>query len=316
MVLRMTLAAGLAGRSSLEVTGPTTPGPGATRPGPPPARARPRREWGPVFVAIGIAVAVVGVYFAGHIGAGSSPGVGTAVSYSQASQGANAAAAGIAGGPWELVAAAGVDLSAGAYAQPNASLGTGCTYTSPGGGIPPLSEFVPAFASQLASGDSPWWGLVYYQASSHSVLLIAVRNGTVNPLVVATGSCTSNFANLSQISSNVVDSSIAAATSWSNGGSTYAAAHAGSAVNLEMGLVNDSLACSGAVSGCWLLRYTPCDPLTGGGPTGSQATFVVLVDARTGSILTTVSLSTTCSATGITETGAIAPTPARTAEHP
>jgi hypothetical protein len=244
-------------------------------------------------VAAVVVLAVLGVVLLGKGGPGLG-GTAGSVAYSEAVSAANQQANSIAGGPWTLVAVAGVDLAQASEAASNGSLGSGCTYTSTGGGIVSTALFVPGFHGSLSSGVAPFWGMIYYQNVSHEVLIVDVQNGSAHALVIASGSCTTYFGALTAIEGSLVDSSVAAANSWGQGGSDFVAQYPNVAFNLEMGLLGGGKACGLAAGPCWLIQYTPCNPLSASGPSGSQPTFAALLNATTGHVVVMSSSTTTC----------------------
>ncbi len=280
--------------------GPRASSPSSAVPGPAPRRARGR--WPiVVLVAIGVVLAAVAVVFL--LGGSSSAG-GSGVSYSSAARSAAPVANATAGGPWTLVVAAGIALAQSTLTAGNGSLGSGCTYTSPSGGTIPTQLFVPAFSGSFASGVAPWWGLIYYRAATQSALLVNVVNGSAEALLVATGSCTSSFQSFAPIPSSVVDSSVAAAAVWKAGGSAFASQHSGVPLNMEMALLGGGSTCLVTAGPCWVVHYSPCNPLTSVGPSGSQPSYTSIVDGSTGGQLIALANSTTCS-TGSTPLGSV-----------
>ena len=251
-----------------------------------------------------IVVAVVGIVLSGFraltLAGPGDPGNGSAPPYSLASQAANKVAAGASGGPWDLVVAAGVHLEVATTAAANGTVGSGCTYTSPEGGPPPPSVFVPRYEGSFSAGGSPWWGMIYFQPTSHEVLLVEVVNGSAYATVVASGSCTSTFQNYTTIPANVVDSPTAASAAWRGGGSTFLSTHSNESFNVVLALLGGGSACVLTSGPCWLIEYTPCDPLATSNPVGSQPVFYALVNGATGVLLADLPSSSTCSSSGVT----------------
>ena len=271
--------------------GPSSSSPSPAVPGPTPRRARGR--WPIVIlVAIGVVLAAVAVVF---LLGGSSSAAGSGVTYSAAARSAAPVANATAGGPWTLVVAAGVALAQSSLTIGNGSLGSGCTYTAPSGGTIPTQLFVPAFSGSFAAGVAPWWGLIYYRAATQSALLVNVVNGSAEALLVATGSCTTSFQSFAPIPGSAVDSSVAAAAAWNNGGSSFVSQYSGVSLNMEMVLLGGGSTCLVTSGPCWLVHYSPCNPLTSAGPSGSQPSYTVIVDGLSGSVLSPFASSTTCS---------------------
>ncbi len=229
-------------------------------------------------------------------------GGSSGMAYSKVVGPANSIASATGGGPWSLVAVAGFSLSSSTLAYPNATLGSGCTYSVPDGGGLPSGLFVPAFSGSFSSGTAPAWLLVYFQSANQSALLVGVTNGSARALVIATGSCTTTFQSFGPVPASVVDSSVAAAAAWQGGGSAFVSQHSGISLNLEMALVGSGNGCS-LLGGCWAFVYSPCNPLGGNNPSGAQPYFTSEVYASTGTQLSSFSSTTTCGAASATPLG-------------
>ena len=268
-------------------------------PRPHPARAPLARRLWPVLVAVVAAIVVVGIVAFTLEGSGSS-GNRSAPPYSSATRTANSVATGVSGGPWNLVVAFGVNLAVSITALANATVGSGCTYSAPGGGAPPSTLFVPRYGGSFSSGGSPWWGMVYFQPISHDVLLVDVINGSAQSVLVASGSCTNTFENYTTIPAKVVDSPTVASAVWgpNGGGAAFLAAHSNRSFNMFMGVLGGGSACLITAGPCWLVEYTPCNPFGQSNPAGNQPSLGWLLNGATGTILTGLTGSSTCSSGG------------------
>ncbi len=255
-----------------------------------------RRTW-PILVGVVAAIVVVGVVAVTLAGSGNSTN-GTAPTYSSAARAANDAAGGVPGGPWDLVVAAGLNLATATTAAANATVGSGCSYTSPGGGPASTSMFVPRYGGSFSSGGSPWWGMIYFQPSSHDVLLVAVVNGSAQPVLIASGTCTTTFENYTLIPSHVVDSSTAASVVWNTGGSTFLSTHSNLTFNRAVGLLGGGKQCVVTTGPCWLVEYTPCNPISQSNPTGNVPVFYAVVSGTTGSVIAALPSTSTCASSG------------------
>jgi hypothetical protein len=135
--------------------------------------------------------------------------------------------------------------------------------------------------------------MFYYQPTTQQVLVVEVENGAATPLLIASGACVSEFQNLSAVPADVVDSSAAASTAWSQGGSAFSSVHSNLTLNLEMAIVGGGSYGGTTIGPTWLIEYSPCLPLGLGGPTGEQPEFEAVVDAVSDTATTLVT-STTC----------------------
>lgn len=242
-------------------------------------------------MTVGVAIAV-GVFALGAFAPSHEPGT----TFSPAWTAANKAAASIAGGPWELVAAVGFAPVTASQTSGNSTLASGCAVTPVGGTIT-TSVYVPAFSGSLSAGAATWWGMFYLEPSTRHVLLVEVTDGTATPLLIASGSCLSTYQNLSAVPPDIVDSSVAAAAIWNDGGSAFVSTHSGLSLNLEMAIAGGGTFRGYSLPGpTWVIEYTPCPPLGLTGPAGSQPQLEGLVNATSGSPLVPFPLaaSTTC----------------------
>ena len=246
-----------------------------------------------VLVALGMILALVAAGVFNSIG----PSAATPT-YSRAVGPANQSAAQVPGGPWDLVAAVAFDTPIGTTVPVGASVGTNCTLVPSGPTPTPTSLFIPAFRGSFGSGESPWWGMIYDQRSTHQILLVQVLNGSAQALAVGSGPCSTSFQNFTTVPSTAVDSSVAASAAWSQGGSAFAAAHSSLSLSLEMGLIGGGTFGGLPVGAVWVIQVTPCGAFGSKGPNGTQPDFEALVDAETGSVTFSTATSTVCGASG------------------
>lgn len=250
-------------------------------------------------VGIVAVIVVTGIVALTLRGTESAPN-GAVPPYSSASRAAGQVVSGVPGGPWDLVVAAGLGLTAPALAPVNSTLGSNCTYNSPLGGPPPSSVFVPRYGGGFDSGGSPWWGMIYFQSTSHQALLVEVLNGSARATLIASGGCTDTFQSYGSIPGNVVDSSAVATAVQTAGGSAFLSEHAQEKFNRVLGLAGGGTACILTSGPCWLVEYTPCNPLSSSNPAGSQPEFLALVNGLTGAVITHLARSSTCPQPGVT----------------
>jgi hypothetical protein len=136
--------------------------------------------------------------------------------------------------------------------------------------------------------------MIYYQTTTHELLMVEVVNGSAVPIATAVGSCTASFQNLDTVPSGVVDSSVAASTAWDLGGSAFVSAYSNVSLYMEMLLVGGGTSGGVTFGANWLIEYTGCNPLSSSSSAGSHPVFEAIVDALTGSLTTTSSTSRTC----------------------
>ena len=160
---------------------------------------------------------------------------------------------------------------------------------------------MPRYGGGFGSGGSPWWGMIYFQPMSHQVLLVEVVNGSAQATLIASGTCTDTFQNYSTIpASHVVDSPTVASAAQSAGGSAFLSVHPHEKFNMVQILFGGGTACILTTGSCWLVEYTPCNPMSSSNPAGSQPVFYSLMNGTTGTVLAHVSTSSTCPAPGVT----------------
>ena len=244
-------------------------------------------------MAVLVVAIVVLAYFAlGGFGPGGSGKGSNGSSYTTAEGLANTTSSRVAGGPWQLVTALGYAPAVEVQTSANSSLPTGCNVTSAGEGLS-TSVVLPAFAGSFSSGLAPWWGMIYYEATTAQLLVVDVVGGVATALLIASGSCVSEFQKLAPIPSDAEDSPAAASAAWGQGGSAFVSAHSNLTLNLEIALIGGGSYGGAPIGPSWLVEYSPCLPLELGGPTGTQPAFEAVVDALTGGV-TPIVTSITC----------------------
>jgi hypothetical protein len=241
----------------------------------------PKRNWTWVAVIVVAAAVVVAVlFFTGVFSShsSSSVGTGTPVSFSDAAEVASSQGASITGAPWSVVAADGLGIPSG-VSEPNWEFvgSSGCTFTPvPGGSAQVTILGTPA---NSVAGDVATWVFFEKNASTNVILLSAVSNGALAPLVLVTGCSTvGTFAGLSAVSaSNVVDSTAVAASFNENGGSSFLSYHPGAT---EMFILIGN---STSTPSAWDVEYSTC-ALTASGGSGSWLSGYY--DASNGNVVT------------------------------
>jgi len=274
-------------------TSPTSAAPSS--PAPPSPSPMARRLW-PVIAVVVVLGVILALVAAGVFSSTGSSRGGANPTYSGASAAAGPVAGAVSGGPWSLVAAAGIDTPVGATTNASTTTSSNCTFTPLGAGKLGTTLHIPAYHGQFSAGASPFWGLIYIDNSTQQVLLVAVLNGTALALATGSGSCTQTFGSLQAIPSNVVDSSTAAPAAWNDGGSAFVTAHSSLTLTMEMGLVGGGSFGGLPIGPTWVVTYSPCSAFGVGGPSGTQPEFIALIDALTGAITTATATTTVCGA--------------------
>jgi hypothetical protein len=245
-----------------------------------------------VLVVVVVLVVILALFATGVFN--STNASSTTPTFRGISGAANRTAGQVSGGPWDLVAVLGFDTSTGTTVPVGSSVGANCTLVSAGSGPTPTSVYVPAYHGTFASGESPWWGMIYDQRSTHQILLVQALNGTVEALAVGSGLCGATFQNFTTVPSNAVDSSAAASAAWGQGGSVFASAHPSLDLSMEMALIGGGTFQGIPVGTVWAIDINPCGALGSGGPTGSQPDFEAIVDAETGVVTLATATTTVC----------------------
>ncbi len=268
---------------------------------PPVAAPRPRRTALVVVVAavVVVVVIVLALALAGVLPffKGSASGPAT---FGGSRAGAQAVADHYPGGSWVLFGADGV-ASKNSTSAPTASIagglaGTGCTFTAAPGAPTLLTLSTTSDVSQGVSGS---WLFLFKNASGMGVLAIATINGTATVIGSVGGvSCFSGYLGLiGTLGSNVIDSSTAASTANSNGGSTFLAAHPYAFATYS---ILAGVSFLGFGSGPqWTVTYSACplNPLT----TSTAQEFTATINATSGALTHAGTTSATC--TPLSSTG-------------
>jgi hypothetical protein len=251
----------------------------------------------PVLVAV-VAVLVILAVIAFAVLSGPGGGVNATPSFTGARSSAGSVASATPGGPWTLVAAAGIVSPAGLSTSITSSVDTNCTFTPSGSTGFPIPVHVPAFGS-YSSGGAPFWLMVYVDPAVPEILIVEVVNGTAQTLGTATGLCASSLAVLHGVPTDALDSANTSAEVMSGGGSAFVAAHANLSMNLLMGVYGGGTIPgegidAGLTGASWIYVITPCTESSS--LSGKQPAYLALVNATTGQI-DAVSTSLSCNAT-------------------
>ena len=260
-----------------------------------------------MIVVVVVALVVLGfLAFTFLLGSGTAgPGGPVSVTYLKAAAASNPLAGSTAGGNWTLVVAAGVELSEGAVASTSATVGSGCNYSSPGGGPLPPTVYVSGYTGSFAAGTSPWWAMTYYRSAAQEVLLVEVVNGTADALLIASGTSTASIAGLTaNPETGLADSPESASVVWTDGGTAYLAAHPNRTYNAEFALIGAGSGCLNSLGVCWGYLYTPCNPLISTSSSVSYPMFEALVNPVSGGIFTRAT-TMNCSAVSFSGFGAL-----------
>lgn len=225
---------------------------------PPPAR-RTKMAVIAVVVAVVVVVAAVGLLYVGGIGPfsrhpSSSGVVANGQTYKQAVSSADQSAASYGSGPWNVVLASGVDLSAPVLQSTqlpsnlfSSSGFAGCTGTAEQGTSPVVSFL--GFNGDLTTGQAPDWLLVLVGASG-TVLFTTVIGGNATVWEKYSGSGCSLLGLIGTLPASIADSSTAVSAFMQSGGSSYVKAHAGGYLSFS---ANDLTG-----NGAWTIQYSTC----------------------------------------------------------
>ena len=202
------------------------------------------------------------------------------MTYAQARPIADSAIASYQGGGWALILAAGTIENASYTAPLNLSsvVGANCTFT-PAPGVP-ANLTIPAFGGNRSAGTAPVWEFGYRNGAG-SVAIVSVLSGKATILgTVSGGFCTTIFALLTPVPSNVIDSSAAARAAEPNASSFLAQYPNASGYFALIGGISFLGLTSPAT---WSVTYSTCsfNPTASG--TGTQ--FNATVNALTGQVI-------------------------------
>lgn len=284
-------------------TPPAAP-PIATAPVPvPPAPAAPaprpsRTVLAVVAVVVVVVVIVLAVLLTGVLT--PSKGSGSAATFSSTRGSAQGTANGASGGPWTLVASAGLaarssfsENTSGAAQLAGAS-GQGQCNITPASGLS-SSITLPSVAN-VSSGDAGGW-LYIFTSASGGTLLVSVIGGASQVVATASG-CASTFGSFAPIpASGLIDSTTAAGDAASAGG--YAFLQANPQANATYVLIGGVTVLGFSSGPVWTVIYSDCD-YSGAGAASAPA-FEVLLSADTGSVTLARATTSSCpSSTGAT----------------
>ncbi len=266
---------------------------------PPPAPPA-RRSRAPILIAVAVVVVVVVLIVALAL-AGILPffknGGGGPSTFASDRAAAQSAANGYPGGGWDLIGADGVastvSISSSTSNLTNGLIGTGCTF-SPAVGSP--TNLTLGTVTDVSQGVSGSWLFLFKNSAGSSILLVANLDGATTVLGTMSGStCFGGFLNvLGTLGTNIVDSTQAASTANTAGGSSFLTAHPGAWGSF---LIVAGYSYLGFGSGPqWTVTYSAC-PLS---PTasGTSAEFTATVNATSGGLLHAATTTVTCTGLG------------------
>ncbi len=245
-----------------------------------------------VVVVVVLALALVGIlpFFQGAGGGGAS-------TFSSSRSAAQAAANGYPGGAWNLFGADGI-ASTTSLSSPTSNLtsnlaGTGCTFTS---ASTAPSTLTLGTVTDVSAGSSASWVFLFKNNAGTSILVVSVLDGSTNVLGTLTGaSCLGGFLNvLGTLGANIIDSTQAASTANSGGGSTFVSAHPGAWGSFTVSAGYSYLGFSSGPT--WTVTYSAC-PLSLNA-TGTAAQFTATVNATSGALIHAGTTTATCSGFG------------------
>ncbi|MFZ0699193.1 MAG: hypothetical protein WAN74_03260 [Thermoplasmata archaeon] len=258
-------------------------------PVPPPSSSRRRAQWTAVGAVVVVVVLVVGgLFWLGVFSSGSASGISTNPPYSSALGAASSTVHGASGGPWTIVAGVGIALASN-VTEPATNISnefdtSGCIFAWQG--APPTLVTFPATPAQATPGTAGAWAFVSTNPSLSALVTVVTDAGAVN-LFTISGSCAADFALLSSLPGNAVDSTHAAASANTAGGTTFLIAHP------EAARVY-AIAAAGPLA-FWDVTYSTCPLISNPNATGLQ--FNLTEYASTGTPVTPGSTGTvSCSA--------------------
>lgn len=246
-------------------------------PSPPPSQSR-RGRWTAVGVVVVVAILVVGgLFWLGVFSPRSGPGASASPAYSSALGPASSAAQGAVGGPWAIVAGAGIALTS-AVVEPAANISNqfasiGCSFAWEG--TPPSTVTFPASPTNATPGSAGAWVFVSTDPSLTALVTLVTGAGAAN-LFTFSGTCASGVDLLSSLPGGVVDSTAAAASANAAGGTAFLAAHPGAERSY-------AIAAPGSLA-IWHVTYSTCPLSSGANVTAVQ--FNVTEYASTGTPIT------------------------------
>lgn len=277
----------------------STPIPPAAPPSPSPPRAP--RNLSPVYVAVGVAVAIAAVlvvfFVVSPLTASTSGGSGASIlTYQQARPIADHAAGGFQGGGWTLLFAVGLVSPTNESFPTNTSLfnsSLGCTFN-------PVVNLVgltlPGYSGNRSLGEAPAWEFGYVNSDDTAIAVVSVIQGQGTVLGTLTGlECSIAAELVKAVPGNAIDSSQAAAAVRPMA-APFLSAHPNATA--EFALVGQFSLAGHTVGPEWSVVYSTCPLSATASGTGSE--FNATVNAVSGAVLTNHSGSVSCEASSTT----------------
>ncbi len=214
-----------------------------------------------VAAVVVVVVLVVALFASGVISIGrSSSSSGASATYLSAASPADNYAAGVPGGPWNLVEALGWNIE---LPYSNASSYSGCDLTGGSGGIS-----IPAHSGNYSDGSVSAWGFAYVNTARTSVLLLEYANGGVTEIGSGANSTACPLGLLPPLpAAGIQDSSTVSTTFLSSPAvAAFVATH--QSANATYVLVASPSSSGGGLvyTPLWVLDYSTCSATPGTGP--------------------------------------------------
>ncbi len=246
-------------------------------PAPPPGALRRHPGVAVGAVVVVVVIVIASLFWLGTFAGSSAGGLSGTPSFLPALSAANAAAGGVPGGPWPTIVAAGVALSApvteSAANISSASTLLGCTFAWVG--TPPTAVTFPSTPSSTAAGKAAVWAFLATNSTDAALVTLAINSTVTNLFTLSGETCSADFMGFSGIPTSVVDSTAAAVSANSVGGTAFLASHPNAQRSYEI------VAIGGVFSfAIWEVAYTTCTPLSPSNSTG--VAFNVTENAATG----------------------------------
>lgn len=236
-----------------------------------------------------VAIVIAGLWFAGWLpGSGSSAG-SNAVPYSAAVTAALAASASFHGGGWSLFQAVGISVPAAAtYQVP--TFGPSCPFQMAPGQMG--MNISIAAHDDPGTGTTPGWEMFLRNASGGFAMAV-VANGVARMAGTAAGSNCQFYGAYRSMPGGIIDSPSAVSAVNVAGGSEFLKSHASvSAVIVVTGGLNYRVFPSPPENATWVVMYSSCG--TGPSMMSSGQAFVGWVNATSGAVLNTTTVSGAC----------------------
>lgn len=209
----------------------------------------------------------------------SSSSKGSVLTYDQALPLANGAAQGASGGSWALIEGDGINSLTSVSENLSSAHTTGCNLTIQNGESETVT--LPVGTPNATGGSATSW-LFLYRNAAEEVLMVTVLDGSASVLatIAAGQSCSTVFALLNVVPSDVIDSASAAADIQGIA-ATFLAGHTGiTSKYAVVGGINFLGVHEGAR---WSLNYSTCPEEAPTGTTG--ASFNATVNATSGAVI-------------------------------